>query len=157
MRPGEVLSPRAGEIFTCIRSSDDGGVFVFEMELGPQGRGPPMHSHDDDEGIEVLDGEIVFEVRGEAKTLRRGDALTLPAGTPHRFWNPSRSQPVRCTVTHGARFERALAQPDLTRMAMYLTFVDPGASRMTSPFVRAVLYVVAQVGRLRGRSPLPST
>ncbi len=153
MNPGETFHPRPGETFTCVRSGADGGPFVFEMELGPRGVGPPMHTHDDvDEVIEVLSGSIEFQLRDGWRRLKPGESLTLTPSDPHTFRNPSQSEPVRCRVTHGNRFERAI-QPDLTRTAMYLMDVDPGASRMASPMVRAVLWLVARIGRLRGISP----
>lgn len=155
MRTGEVVEPGPGERLTCVQSSADGGPFVFEMALGPGVKGPPMHSHDEgNERIEVLEGEIVFQVRGERTTLRAGDALELTPAMPHTFWNPSKTTTVRCLVHHGARFERAIAQPDFTRMAMFLTYVDPGASRMANPLVRWTLQLVAWIGKLRGVSPV---
>jgi hypothetical protein len=55
----------------------------------------------------------------------------------------------------GLRFERVVDQhggggPAFTRMARYLSEVDPDASYMVSPFVRGLLRLVAWVGRLRG-------
>jgi quercetin dioxygenase-like cupin family protein len=41
------------------------------------------HSHDDDESLWVLDGEIVFEVGGRSYRLGPGDRLQLPAKTVH--------------------------------------------------------------------------
>jgi quercetin dioxygenase-like cupin family protein len=155
MREGEVAKPTPGETVTCIHSSSGGGPFVFDLELQPGTQGPPMHTHDEgDETIEVLDGEIVFRVGREDKTLRAGDRLTLTPRDPHTFWNPSKTTPVRCRVTHGARFERAIGQPDFLSLAMYLSFVDPGASRATSPLMTWVLRAIAWFGRLRGAQPI---
>lgn len=155
MREGEVARPAPGETITCIRSGQDGGPFIFDLELGPGRKGPPMHSHDEgDEIIEVTSGTIVFRVGNKREELGPGDSLTLTPEQPHTFWNPSKTEPVTCRVTHGPRFERAIAQPDLTSLAMYLVHVDPGASRAASPMARAVLRVIASVGRLRGKKPV---
>lgn len=155
MKVGEEVRPSPGERIVCVQSGRDGGPFIFEMELGPRVKGPPMHAHDEgDEVVEVLEGEIVFRVGGEDRTLRAGEALTLTPADAHTFWNPSPTAPVRCRVVHGARFERAISQPDFSRMAMYLTWVDAGASRMASPAVRGVLWLVALFGRLRGLQPV---
>lgn len=113
-----------------------------------------MHSRNEgDERIDVLEGEIVFVVQGDQRTLRAGESLMLTQAMPHTFWNPSRTTSVHCLVHHGARFERAIAQRNLTRMAMFLTFVAPGASGMARPLVRGVLALVAWFDRLRGLAP----
>lgn len=156
MLEGSVLRLSPGETITCIRSGQSGGPFVFELELAPGTRGPPTHTHDEgDEVIEVLAGEIVFRVHGEDQLLRAGDSLTLTSTDPHTFWNPSKSTPVRARVTHGARFERLLGQRGLTGFLMYLTYVDPGASRISHPLMRLVARVVAWVGRVRGVTVVP--
>lgn len=151
MREGETIRPSPGERITCIESSSGGGRFVFELELAPGVGGPPIHTHDEgDETIEVLEGEIDFKVHGKWRRLGPGDSLTLTPSDPHTFRNPSREHPVRCNVIHGARFEKLMAQPDLSRLAIYLTDVDPGASRTSSAFMRLVLRVMSAFAKLRG-------
>ena len=155
MREGEVCSPSPGETLTCIQSGSAGGPFIFEMELGPGVKGPPMHSHDEgDETIEVLAGHIVFRVGRENKQLGPGESLTLRPDQPHTFWNPSKTEPVHCRVIHGARFEKAIAQPDFLSLAMYLSLVDPGASRPAHPLGRVILRIIAAFGQLRGKKPI---
>ena len=150
MIEAQTLSQGPGESVTCVRSGRDGGPFIFDMELGPGRRGPPTHTHDEgDEIIEVVSGTITFRVNGQDTVLAPGDRLTLTPKDAHTFWNPSRTEVVRCRVTHGARFERAMDQPSFAQLAMHLALIDPGASRMASPFVRGTLWLVAQLGRLR--------
>jgi quercetin dioxygenase-like cupin family protein len=151
MREGEVARPSPGETITCIRSGQTGGAFIFDLQLAPGTGGPPTHTHDEgDELIEVHEGEMAFRVNGKQIRLRAGDSLTLTPTDAHTFWNPSKTNPVRARVTHGARFERLIVQPSLTAMLMYLVHVDPGASRATHPMVMLVARVVAWLGRLRG-------
>jgi quercetin dioxygenase-like cupin family protein len=155
MRETEVTRPSPGETITCIRSGQSGGPFIFELELAPGAGRPPVHTHDEgDETIDVLEGEMVFRVNGVNRHLRAGDSLTLTPDDPHTFWNPSKTEVVRARVTHGARFERLIAQPDMTSMLMYLAYVDPGASRATSSMVNLVVRVVGWFGRLRGVEPV---
>jgi mannose-6-phosphate isomerase-like protein (cupin superfamily) len=155
MREGEIARPSPGETITCIRSGQSGGPFIFDLELAPLAGRPPTHTHDEgDETIEVLEGEIVFRVSGVDRHLRAGDSLTLTPDDPHTFWNPSKREPVRARVTHGARFERLIAQPDMTSMLMYLAYVDPGASRASSRLMTLLVRVAAWVGRLRGVKPV---
>ena len=156
MIEGEVYRPTRHETITCLRSGQSGGPFVFEVELAPGAKGPPTHTHDEgDEIVEVLEGEVVFRVNGVNKTLRAGQSLTLTPNDPHTFWNPSKTAAVRAKVSHGARFERLMVQPDLTSLLMYLCYVDPGASRATNPVVHLGARVVAWLGKLRAISVLP--
>ncbi len=154
MREGEVVHPSPGETVRCLRSGSSGGPFIFECELAPGAKGPPTHTHDEgDETVEVLAGEVVFRVHGQERRLKAGESLTLSPSQPHTFWNPSKTTPVRARVTHGARFERLIAQPGLLAIARYLTEVDPGASRTHHPVMRVALRVLALVARLRGVRP----
>jgi quercetin dioxygenase-like cupin family protein len=155
MREGEIVSPGPGETITCLRSGQSGGPFVFDLELAPGTKGPPTHTHDEgDETIEVQAGEIMFRVNGENKLLRAGESLTLTPRDPHTFWNPSATTAVRARVTHGARFERLIAQPNLTSILMYVTYVDPGASRVTNQMMKVLARVIAWIGWLRGVRPV---
>lgn len=155
MREGETTHPAPGESITCIRSGQSGGSFIFEVALAPGTGGPPTHTHDEgDEIIEVLEGEIVFRVNGTDQLLRAGDSLTLTPSDRHTFWNPSKTSSVRARVTHGSRFERLVAQPDVTSICMYSTYVDPGASRVSHPVMKVMMGLLARIGRLRGKRPV---
>ena len=154
MREGEIARPAPGETIKCIRSGQAGGPFIFDLELAPGTGGPPTHTHDEgDETIEVIEGEIAFRVNKKTTVLRAGESLTLTPDDAHTFWNPSKTTATRARVTHGARFERLIAQPSLTALLMYLTYVDPGASRARHPMMKLVVRLIAWVGRLRGVQP----
>ena len=43
----------------------------------------PLHWHDEEQITYVMDGEFEFEVAGETRTLRRGDAVVIPPNVPH--------------------------------------------------------------------------
>src|SRR4051812_10081575 len=125
MRAGEIARPSPGEKVTCIRSGQSGGPFIFDFELAPGAKGPPTHVHDEgDETIEIFEGEITFRVNGRDRLLRAGESLTLTPKDQHTFWNPSKTATLRARVTHGARFERVIAQPGLTSLLMYSCYVD---------------------------------
>jgi mannose-6-phosphate isomerase-like protein (cupin superfamily) len=151
MREGEVVRPSSGETVTCVRSGQSGGPFVFDLDLAPGSGRPPTHTHDEgDELVEVVEGELTFVVNGRKTVLHAGDTLLLTPKDAHTFWNASKATHVRARVTHGARFERFIVQPGVTALMMYLTYVDPGASRATNPLFRGLGRAVAWVGRMRG-------
>ena len=49
--------------------------------------GIPLHSHNCEESVVVLEGEALFEDEHGAHELRAGDTTLVPAGVVHRFAN----------------------------------------------------------------------
>lgn len=43
----------------------------------------PVHWHDEEQISIVIDGEFEFEVGGEKKIVRRGEAIHIPPNVPH--------------------------------------------------------------------------
>lgn len=43
----------------------------------------PVHWHEEEQITFVIDGEIEFEVAGEKRLLKRGDAVVIPPNVPH--------------------------------------------------------------------------
>ena len=43
----------------------------------------PLHWHDEEQISFVVDGEFEFEVAGEKRVLRRGEAVVIPPNVPH--------------------------------------------------------------------------
>jgi quercetin dioxygenase-like cupin family protein len=43
----------------------------------------PLHWHDEEQITFVLDGEFEFEVAGEKRVVRRGEAIVIPPNVPH--------------------------------------------------------------------------
>jgi len=43
----------------------------------------PLHWHEEEQITFVVDGEFDFEVAGEKRTLRRGEAVVIPPNVPH--------------------------------------------------------------------------
>ena len=43
----------------------------------------PVHWHDEEQISFVLHGEFEFEVAGEKRIMRRGDAVVIPSNVPH--------------------------------------------------------------------------
>jgi len=53
----------------------------------PAGAKVPLHSHNCDEQVTVLEGEAEAEVDGQRHRLRPFDTTLVPADRPHRFIN----------------------------------------------------------------------
>jgi len=57
------------------------------MSVYPVGSGAPLHSHNCDEHVTVLEGEAEVVMDGEATKLERFDTAYVPSPLPHLFRN----------------------------------------------------------------------
>ena len=80
----------AGGAYTILVTGRDtaGRYCPIHMHI-PPGGGPPPHRHDFEESFTVLEGEIEAAFRGQAKTVRAGQVINIPANAPHQFQNKS--------------------------------------------------------------------
>jgi len=82
---------RGGAISTTplITTTSAGGEnrITSGMSVYPPGTGAPMHSHNCDEHVTVLEGEAEVLVEGAATRLGRFDTTYIPAPIPHLFRN----------------------------------------------------------------------
>jgi quercetin dioxygenase-like cupin family protein len=74
-----------GEQLTILASGEQTGSFEIFFQSGPEGCGPPPHSHPWDEAFYVLRGEIHFLIEGAPRTVAAGTTVFVPAGTLHCF------------------------------------------------------------------------
>jgi len=76
----------------------------------------PLHSHDCEESVMILEGQAIAEIDGVEHELGPLDTTWIPAHVPHRFRNASDSEPMRIFWTY--------ASVDATR-----TLVETGETR----------------------------
>jgi quercetin dioxygenase-like cupin family protein len=74
-----------GEKLTILASGEETGSYEIFLQCGPEGSGPPPHSHSWDESFFVMKGTIDFGIGDETKTASPGTLVHLPAGTVHWF------------------------------------------------------------------------
>lgn len=74
-----------GEHVTVLASGEQTGGYEIFLQRGPEGSGPPPHSHPWDESFYVTRGEIDFGIGDESTTGTPGTLVHLPAGTVHWF------------------------------------------------------------------------
>jgi quercetin dioxygenase-like cupin family protein len=86
--------------------------FTSGLTSFPPGRNAPMHYHNCDEQVTIIDGEGEVEVDGQKKRLKKFDTSYIPANSPHRFNNVG-EEPLVILWIYAAR--------DVTR-----TFVETG-------------------------------
>lgn len=74
-----------GEHVTVLASGEATEGYEIFLQRGPEGSGPPAHSHPWDESFYVVKGEIDFGIGDDAHTAAPGTLVHLPAGTEHWF------------------------------------------------------------------------
>src|SRR5579862_8008838 len=83
------VNPAINDSATFLKTSAEtkGAYTLMEIDLG-QSNGPPLHYHNAfSEKFEVKEGILYLQVGKEKKILNAGDSVTVPVGTPHRFYN----------------------------------------------------------------------
>ena len=65
----------------------EAGSFTTGVSRFPKGTAIPVHTHNCDEQVTILDGDAEVEIEGARTALRPYDTTFVPAGVPHRFLN----------------------------------------------------------------------
>ena len=133
-----IENPVTGERLVFHRTSQetDGEAVVFETFVQPDGFVAAAHVHPkQEERFEILSGTLSLRVGGEEIVARPADSVTIPAGTPHRFWNAGEDEAhFRCEVRPALQFERLIE-------TMFALAADGKTSRkgMPNPLRLAVI------------------
>lgn len=89
--PGEVIeNPVTGERIRFVETTAETGGerLLLDYSLAPGGFVPAAHVHPcQEERFEILRGTARFLLDGEHRPAHAGEAVVVPAGTPHRVWN----------------------------------------------------------------------
>jgi len=78
---GVLTLPYVG-VWNCDTNTVTTGQTQFQV-----GTGLPLHSHNVEESVLVLDGLASAQIGDDTFDLVAGQATWVPAGVPHRFWN----------------------------------------------------------------------
>ena len=110
IRAGDTIeNPVTGERLVFRKTSlDTGGqAVVVETFVQPHGAVAAAHVHpSQEERFEVIRGTLGFKIDGKKITAGPGQRLTVPAGTPHKFWNAGDEEAhFVCEVRPALQFE----------------------------------------------------
>jgi quercetin dioxygenase-like cupin family protein len=79
-------NPVAGEYARVVEHTDERAVGELLAVPGAAVAGPHFHPAQE-ERFEVVDGVLGYRLGDRRGELRRGEAVTLPAGVVHDWWN----------------------------------------------------------------------
>ncbi len=74
-----------GESVTVLASGAETGSYEIFLQSGPEGVGPPPHTHPWDEGYFVLEGTLRVVADGTPHDLGPGGFVHVPAGHIHSY------------------------------------------------------------------------
>jgi LDH2 family malate/lactate/ureidoglycolate dehydrogenase/mannose-6-phosphate isomerase-like protein (cupin superfamily) len=115
----------------------------------PAGAGIPLHTHNVEEAVFILEGEATAVIGEESFDLGPGDATWAPAGVPHRFANRGNG-PMRIYWAYGGReVTRTICATGVT--VEHLSDEDRGAD-VTGPSPSAAITGVTAVNRERAET-----
>ena len=167
----EIVNPRTGQrmVFLKTGSETDGELVQIDTYNPPTGVPEPEHVHPfQQSGAEVISGSLRFRVGGEERSVKAGESITIPANTPHHFWNDGEQEAhfiqwFRPALKIDRFFETffGLAQdgklndkglPPLLQLAVSVPYFGDVGRLASPPWVvqRAIFAVLAPVGRLLG-------
>jgi quercetin dioxygenase-like cupin family protein len=112
-RAGDTIeNPITGEriVFVQTATETDGEAVVVETHLKPGAFVAAAHVHPhQEERFHVLSGTVGFRAGGSKLELGPGGRVTVPAGTPHKFWNAGDDEArFVCEVRPALQFEHLL-------------------------------------------------
>jgi quercetin dioxygenase-like cupin family protein len=91
VKAGDVIeNPVTGETMTFLLTGHEtaGQLLRIDMAVRPGGFAAAEHVHpDQDEHFQIASGQITLRVDGREQVYAAGEDVTIPAGTPHVWWN----------------------------------------------------------------------
>lgn len=76
--------------------------FINGVTIFPAGGSVPLHKHNCEESVLVLEGNAIAEIAGEEFAVRTGDVTFIPEGVHHRFRNISQSDEMKILWTYAS-------------------------------------------------------
>jgi quercetin dioxygenase-like cupin family protein len=125
-----------------------GHCAVIEV-LSPQGNGPPLHVHrNEDEWFYVLEGEMVFWVDGRTVTCGPGSFAFAPRNLAHTYTvtSPTVRYVVVAQPAGFDQFVRALSVPAKTRTLPPATVEQPTPDCMTDMAAKHKIEILGPPG-----------
>ena len=107
-----IENPITGErlVFKKTSAETNGEYVLFECLVKASGFVAAAHVHPfQQERFQILEGTVMFRIDGQGVAAEPGDAILIPAGRKHQFWNAG-DEDVRfaCEVRPALQFEQLI-------------------------------------------------
>lgn len=119
LRPSEIPARQRGggaKTIPLVTRRTGSTSFINGITIFEPGAAIPLHSHNCEESVMLLEGQAIAEIDGVEYPITAGDITFIPANLPHRFRNVS--------TTEGMKILWIYASIDATR-----TLVETGDTR----------------------------
>ncbi len=110
LRPSEIPARERGggaKTIPLVTRKTGATAFINGITIFEPNAAIPMHSHNCDESVMLLEGHAIAEIDGVQYEVEPGDTTFIPANLPHRFINRS--------ATEGMKILWIYASVDATR------------------------------------------
>ena len=126
-----IHNPVTGErlVFRQTSRETNGEAVVIETFVQPNGFVAAAHVHpSQEERFEVLRGSVGFRVGRRKLVAGPGKRLTVPAGTPHKFWNAGDEEAhfvceIRPALLRGRESDKLWVTTKGTDMTQYMVYI----------------------------------
>lgn len=119
LRPSEIPARQRGggaKTIPLVTRRTGSTSFINGITIFEPGAAIPLHFHNCEESVLMLEGEAIAEIAGTEYPVKAGDVTFIPANVPHRFRNVSKTLGMKILWTY--------ATIDATR-----TLVETGDTR----------------------------
>lgn len=121
LRAGESVRPLGPFRLLVDGKASEGRLTLYQGQL-PVG-GPPLHVHDFDEVLLVIEGRVIVQMGDERDELGAGDFAWLASGHAHTFANPGPGTVHALGLAIPSGIEDLFAE-----RGAYLGSLEPGAA-----------------------------
>jgi mannose-6-phosphate isomerase-like protein (cupin superfamily) len=84
--------------FKILETTPRSQTAAMTLDPGESSSEKPNTHPESDQVLIVLEGKITAEISGKRSEMKKGDALTVPAGTPHKFTNGGSERAITFSV-----------------------------------------------------------
>ncbi len=88
----------AGRGFRVLETTERSQTGLLTLESGESSSDKPSTHADSDQVLVVLQGELTAKIGEESAVMKLGDAVVVPAKTPHTFTNTGRERAITFSV-----------------------------------------------------------
>jgi putative monooxygenase len=105
LRPTEIPARQRGggaKTIPLVTRRTGSTSFINGITIFEPGAAIPLHFHDCEESVLLLEGTAIAEIDGTEIPVNAGDVTFIPANVPHRFRNVSTTEGMKILWTYAS-------------------------------------------------------